>query len=394
MLCAVLICGEYSITRPASNGLFLTLFSSKVYPWVWLATVPINLLAIYLYNKFLPKIGPLKMLIAFAFITIGMNALAGVFYSQLPQLIFFQYAWKDIYVLLMLKQLWSMIHSTIPQTKAKVLYGCIYGVGTLGAVLGSLIPSFLAIELGSEKLLFFTVPAYLLLIFAYSMAFKWSNISPTFTQELTPDPRPREAFFLIRRSRVLLAVLFLVVFMQVSVGLMEYQFNANLELNVLDKDLRTAYCGKLIGFVNVLSLIFQFFGVFLLLRILGTRRSHFFIPLLLGASALFSLAVPSFAVLSFAYVFLKAVDFSLFGVVREILYAPLPLDEKFRAKAVIDVFAYRTSKAFISVALILLQAVAGTYLLQIASYLSVALFMAWFALVFYFFRLTERDQIA
>ena len=394
MLSAMTICGEYAITRPTSNALFLTLFSAKGYPWVWLATVPLNLGVIYLYNRFLPKIGPLKILWTFAIVTAGINALAGVLFTKAPLFIFFQYAWKDIYVLLMLKQLWSMIHSTIPSSRAKYLYGCIYGVGTIGAISGSLIPGFLATYLGSEKILYLTIPVYLLLLFAYTMAFNRSGVNEsTFTKDLTPDPRPREALSLIRRSPVLIAVLLLVVFMQVSVGLMEYQFNAHLELNILEKDLRTAYCGKLGGLVNIASLAFQFLGGFLMIRFMGLRGSHFLVPILRCTSALSAMALPTFAILSASYVFLKAVDFSLFGVIREMLYVPLQLDAKFRAKAIIDVFAYRTSKALVSLGLLLLQIVAGSYLLQLTSYISIAVFIGWLATVAILFRKRENVSL-
>ena len=386
MCSAALICGEYAITRPTSNALFLTIFSSKAYPWVWLATVPLNLFVIFLYNRFLPKIGPLRMLCSLAAATMAINSLTGLLFSTFPQFIFFQYAWKDIYVLLMLKQLWSMVHGTIPAAKAKYLYGAIYGTGTIGAILGSLIPTFFAVSLGSERILFLTFPIYLLLIFTYQMAFKRSGMQANFQQELTSDPRPREALSLIRRSPVLIAVLLLVVFMQTSVGLMEYQFNAHLELNVLEKDLRTAYCGRLVGIVNSASLALQFIGGFLMVRTLGLRTSHFLIPILLCTSAFFSLAIPTFAMLSFSYVFLKAIDFSLFGVIREMLYVPLQLDAKFRAKAIIDVFAYRTSKAIVSLGLILLQAIAGAYLLPLTGYLSIAVFIGWLAAVAILFR--------
>jgi ATP:ADP antiporter, AAA family len=394
MLSAMAICGEYAITRPTSNSLFLTLFSSKGYPWVWLATVPLNLGVIYLYNRFLPKIGPLKILWIFAGLTAGINALAGLLFTKLPLFIFFQYAWKDIYVLLMLKQLWSMIHSTIPSTRAKYLYGCIYGMGTIGAVSGSMIPGFLATYLGSEKILYLTIPVYLVLLFSYTMAFNRSSVNEsTFTKDLTPDPRPREALSLIRRSPTLIAVLLLVVFMQVSVGLMEYQFNAHLELNILEKDLRTAYCGKLGGLVNIISLAFQFIGGFLMIRMMGLRGSHFLVPILLCSSALSAMALPTFAILSASYVFLKAVDFSLFGVIREMLYVPLQLDAKFRAKAIIDVFAYRTSKALVSLGLLFLQIVAGSYLLKLTSYISIGVFIGWLATVAILFRKRENVSL-
>lgn len=393
MLSILAVGGEYAITRPASNALFLTIFSTKGYPWVWLVTVPLNFLTIYLYNRFLPKIGPLRILSIVALSTIAINALAGLFYPYFPELIFLQYAWKDIYILLMFKQLWSMIHCTIPAARAKYLYGCMYGMGAVGALLGSLIPGFLASFFGSEKILFFTLPLYLFLIFSYRMAFKRSGVKEaSFEQDLTPNPRPREAFSLIRRSSVLIAALLLVIFMQVSTGLMEYRFNAHLELNILEKDLRTAYCGQLAGIGNILNLVFQFIGGFLMIRMLGLRGSHFLIPILLCGSALFSMAFPSFAVISCSYVFLKAIDFSIFGVIREMLYVPLQLDAKFRAKAIIDVFAYRTSKAFVSLGLLLLQVVVGSYLLPLTSYLSIAVFIAWLATVAILFR--TREPIA
>ncbi len=387
MLSALTICGEYAITRPASNALFLTLFSSQLFPWVWLATVPLNLGVIWLYNRFLPKIGPLRMLTSIALLSMGINALAALLVQKFPAFIFFQFAWKDIYVLLMLKQLWSVIHSTLPASKAKFLYGSIYGMGTIGAIAGSLVPGFLATHMGSDKILYLTIPVYGALLLFYSLAFKRSSLNQeTFQSDLTPDPRPKEAFSLIRRSPTLLIILGLVIFMQASVALMEYQFNIHLELNILDRDLRAAYYGKLMGLVNLLSLALQFLGSLFILRFVGLRGAHFLVPLLLGSSAALSLALPSFAMISFSFVFLKGLEFSLFGVIREMLYVPLPLDAKYRAKAIIDVFAYRSSKALIAIALIALQVVAGAQLLRIAGYASFALFLTWFIGVILLFR--------
>lgn len=391
MLSAFLICGEYAVTRPTSNALFLTQFSSKAYPWVWLFTVPLNFFAIHCYNKFLPKVGPWKILVAFALGAMGINSLTALLSPQIPILLFFQYAWKDIYVLFMLKQLWSMIHSTIPQERAKSWYGFIYASGTCGAICGSLIPGFVAVSVGSEKILFLTLPLYLLLLGVYQKALQLSGISAFSAEKLTQSPRPSVAFTLIRRSPLLIGVLLLVIFMQTSVGLMEYRFNTNLELNILQKDLRTAYCGKIASLTNLASLLLQFLGGILMVRILGLKKSHFLVPVLLTASTFLSFSIPSFALVSFSYVFLKAIDFSLFGVIREMLYVPLPLDAKFRAKAVIDVFAYRTSKAFISVTLILLQAVAGSYLLSITGYFSLAILLAWIGTVAFLF--SKRTQI-
>lgn len=391
MLVGFCVAGEYAITRPASTSIFLSIYSTKHLPFVWLATVPLNLLVVWLYNRFLPRFGPLKMLGIMATIVVSINVACSFLVTTIPSLIFFQFVWKDVYILLMFKQLWSLIHTTIPQSRAKYLYGLIYGMGTVGSIICSLIPGFLAVDFGSNVLFLFTLPLYVLLFWAYAKAFSRSSLTKqSFEKNLEPEgPKPKESFSLLKRNPFLVTLLLLVVFMQVSVGLMEYQFNSHLELNIVDQDVRTAYCGKITGIVNILSGLFQCFGSFFLVHILGLRGSHLFIPCVLFANMLVFICFPSFLMISSAFIFLKAVDFSLFGVIREMLYIPLKLDEKFRAKAIIDVFAYRTSKALASCFIVLLQIFASLYLLPIVSYLSLVIFICWFILVI---KLFKKDQ--
>ncbi len=381
------ISAEYAATRPSSSAIFLSTFSSHAIPWVWLISVPINLFIVTLYNRYLPKIGPLKMIGIVGGIVTAVHIFSASFLHLFPKFIFVQFIMKDIYIVLMFKQLWSMIHSTIPSTRAKYLYGCLFGMGTLGAISGSLIPSFFAVDIGSEKLFLCTLPLYLIIYFSYSAAFKRSPIqNSSFSQDLTLDPRASVAFSLIRRSPFLIAVLLLVIFMQVSVGLMDYQFNAHLEMNILDQDLRTEYVGRMVGLTNAISLALQFLGGFLMVHLFGVRGSHLFLPLMLLGNAVLAMAIPSFLIVSFAYVFIKSVDFSLFGVVREMLYIPMKLDEKFRAKAIIDVFAYRSAKALVSICILALQLGLGTEILGVTSAVSAAVCLGWIAVVIFLFR--------
>jgi AAA family ATP:ADP antiporter len=387
MLAGFSIAAEYAATRPSSSGIFLSTFGSHAIPWVWLISVPFNLLVVTLYNKFLPRIGPLKMFAWVSAIVVSVHFLCALFLHLMPTFIFVQFILKDVYIVLMFKQLWSMIHSTIPATRAKYLYGCIFGVGTLGAILGSLIPIFFAVDVGSQNLFFCTLPLYLILFFSYSRAFRRSSLTlSSFSQDLTLAPAASEAFSLIRRSPFLTAVLLLVTFMQVSVGLMDYQFNAHLELNILGQDLRTAYVGRMVGLTNGISLVLQFLGGFLMVRLFGVKGSHLFIPLVLLGNSLLALALPTFAAISFCYVFIKSIDFSLFGIVREMLYIPMKLDEKFRAKAIIDVFAYRSSKALVSLCILGLQWFFGAEILGLTSGLSAAVFLAWIGIVLFLFQ--------
>jgi ATP:ADP antiporter, AAA family len=387
MIAGFSISAEYAATRPSSSAIFLSTFSSHAIPWVWLISVPFNLFIVTLYNRFLPKIGPLKMVGIVGSIITATHIFCALFLQLFPNFIFVQFILKDIYIVLMFKQLWSMIHSTIPASRAKYLYGCIFGIGTLGAISGSLIPSFFAVHVGSEQLFLCTIPLYLIVYYSYKEAFKRSPLqSGSFGQDLTLDPRPSEGFALIRRSPFLIAVLLLVIFMQISVGLMDYQFNAHLEMNIFDKDLRTEYVGRIVGLTNALSLGLQFIGGFLMVRIFGVRGSHLFIPLVLLGNAITAMVIPSFALISFAYVFIKSIDFSLFGVVREMLYLPMKMDEKFRAKAIIDVFAYRSAKALVSICILGLQFFLGSEILGVTSVVSTVVCLGWIAVVIFMFQ--------
>src|SRR4051812_28421181 len=101
MLTNFLISAEYSITRPASNSLFLAMFSSKALPWVWLFTLPLNFGLVALYNRYLNRFGPLRMWAAVSCGIVLVNGVTGLLLPTVPWLIFLQFAWKDIYILLM-----------------------------------------------------------------------------------------------------------------------------------------------------------------------------------------------------------------------------------------------------------------------------------------------------
>ena len=207
MLTGFCIYSEYAIVRPASQSIFLEVFSARAYPAIWLATVPLNFAVIYLYNHFLPRFGPLRMMTAVAAIVVVIHLICGFLLPTFPHLIFFHFCWKDIYIRLMFQQLWSMIHSTISAQRAKYIYGMIFGVGTCGGILGSLVPGLLATKLGSTQLFFFTVPIYSLLLFVYIKAYRLSG-AVNLIASIEPDQtKARDGFLLIIRNRYLLAEL-------------------------------------------------------------------------------------------------------------------------------------------------------------------------------------------
>lgn len=390
MLCGFFISSEYAIIRPVSNAIFLTAYSSSAFPYAWLLAVPINFIIVSLYNKYLPRLGCFKMFVTVTGLVVSVNLFCSLFLKQIFWLPFVFYLWKEVYIMLMFQQLWSVIHSTISFERAKYLYGLFFGVVALGASIGSILPGFFAVKIGSEPLLIATLPIYFCLSFCYYFALKQTKEGVRMRLDDEKKRTSLNAFFhglkMIRSSRYLIFILAIVVLMQFCSTLIDFQFNTALEKTILQKDLRTEYTGQILGIVHAMTISLQLFGSFVLIHFLGIRRSHLLIPFLLCLNSIAFQLFPVFEVISFAYISIKSCDFSLFAIIKEVLYIPLKPDEKFRAKAVIDIFAYRSSKAIASVLILGLQAILSTAFLPILNWGSILLFIIWISIVFAFLK--------
>ena len=394
MICGFCITAEYSITKPISNSIFITHYSASLYPYAWLLTVPINLLIVALYNRFLPRLGCFKMFLITVGLTMGMNCISGLYISKISFLPFLLYILKDIYVLLMFQQLWSVIHSVTKIARAKYLYGVLFGVGGSGAILGSMIPGFFAVKVGSEHLLFMTIPIYLLFILFYYLLLQYSGFLGSNEETLSikkSSQKISQGMKLILSSTTLKFILLIVILMQFSSTILDFQFNSYLAKTLPDQDLRTEFYGKIWGIVNISKIFLQFFATFLLVEFLGLRKSHFVVPGVLLFNSIGCLFYPSFPMITYSFGVIKAFDYSLFNIIKEMLYVPLTTEEKFKAKAIIDVFAYRTAKAFASVVIIGLQVFIPTKLPYAFSYGPLCLFLVWMSLAYFMFK---QEKIA
>jgi ATP/ADP translocase len=358
MLCGFCITFEYAITKPTSNSIFISTYSVTCFPYAWLALILLNFLVVIAFNRLLPKLGCLKLQAIICFFTIAMNTFSAFKIIQITWLPFVHYLWKDIYVLLMFQQLWSVIHSTIKTSYVKYLYGLLFGIGGIGAVLGSVFPGWMAVKLGSPWLLLMTIPLYILFFFFYLSLLAFAKRVPgaQFQEISASNAVQGEGFKLIKESRFLQFILLIVVFMQFGTTLIEYQFNSHLQLIEPSLDLRTQFLGRFFGIINTVNIGLQFIGSFLLVQFIGLKRSHFFIPCLLSSNTILTLFFPSFSMIAYNYGAIKCFEYSLFTILKEMLYNPLKIQEKFQAKAIIDVFAFRGSKALASIFVLLMQA--------------------------------------
>ena len=370
MFCGFFITAEYAVVKPICHSIFLSHYGAKLFPLLWLVAIPINFLLVSVYNRVVFTFGCFRTLLFSTLLSVIIFTLSSFYLHKISWLPFLLYIFKDIYIMLLFQQLWSLIHSTIPQARAKYLYGIIYGIGGIGAIFGSLIPGFFSVRFGSQALLLVTPVFALFLTICYWFTLRMRG-------NFTPEHKDggKGGLGLIKRSKILQTILLLVVFMQVSATVLEFQFHQVLQVELPVQDIRTAFLGKLFSLVHAINTFLQFAGTYLIVHYIGLQRAHLLIPLFLGAGAVGYVFVPSFALLSYNYGMVKSFDYSLFSILKEMLYIPLKVEEKFKAKAFIDVFAYRSSKAFASLILLLIPS--GMLL----SCSLVGIFLFWFLVV-------------
>ena len=389
MICSFCITAEASITRASANSIFLSAYTAKQFPNAWLISVILNFAIVSFYNHFLPRLGFIRMLILSVSCAVCVNTFSAFYVQDFQFLPFCLYLWKDIFVILMFQQLWSVIHATMNIARAKYLYGIFYGMGGLGSVAGSLLTSFYAVKLGSEKLLLMTLPFYLVVVAVYYLALKIREKIPdkqNIAVMSTDSTDVLGGMKLIRKSTFLKFILIIVLAMQITSTILDYQFSSYLEKAFAIQDLRTAFLGRFFGIVNTVTILLQFVGSYLLVRVIGLERSHLAIPVILALYGAGFLIFPTFPFICLYFANIKALDYSIFGIIKEMLYIPLKVDEKFKAKAIIDVFAYRTAKACASLIILALGCITTIDLNTLLSYGVLVIFFAWMISVLYLFK--------
>lgn len=350
MLCGFLLACEAAMTKSISTSFFVEAYDPSIFPYAWLCSLPLNLLVVIFYNRFIAKLGPNRMMNAGLIATALFNAMCSFKIGSSSILPFVLYVWKEVFVMFFFHSLWSVIHSSLNMSKAKILYGLFYGLGGIGSITGGFLCHRFAQMVGSDKLLLLTMPLYLLTSLVYSSAVK---VQPALTTAQEISFSKENASFshgakLVKNSSVLISILVLVLCMQMSTTMGEFQFNLRVKEVYTSLDTRTAFLGQILGVINSVNILIQFFGSYILLRFFGLLSLHVLIPVVLFLNFIVLQFFPSFSLMCFNYGLLKSIDYSLFGIMTAMLYIPLSVEEKFQGKSFISILGYRGAKALVS----------------------------------------------
>jgi AAA family ATP:ADP antiporter len=347
MAFSFLITLDYSCLRPAAHALFITHFGSKALPWVWLMSLPINFLIVAFFNKNQAKWGSRRLSLFFPLVVMGINFSLSFAMSKHAGFCFIFYIWKDLYILLMFQQLWSQIHASLGHSVGRYFYGAMYALGAMGSLLGATVTA--SLKLPATSYLYCTVLIYPLIFVCQKLLLNNPEHVPF---EKKAVPKAIEGIKQIIGNYELITIGLLVALMQMVSALSEFNFSKNLEVTFTDLASRTQASASIMSYMHALTLGLQLILAWVSIDKLGVKRGHQWVPLALGFTSLGYLFNPSFLTASINYIGCKSLDFSVFSLLKESLYAPLDTAYKYEAKSFIDIFVYRGAKTLMSISLI------------------------------------------
>lgn len=373
--------GSYPAIRSLAQSLFLEHAGVVNRPFAWMLTVIVLIGVIGLFN-YLQKtfyVQKLHRLVALLSVFLFGGSYLAMEAGQAWGAYSF-FIWKEIYIVLFVGFVITFCNNFFTESQAKILYGPYGAIGSVGAVLGGLLTTYLSKQGNLHGVFIFALMAIILASVLFSFTGKTHKSDKEEEREISP---------LMAIKDVKLYVFFmclLIASTQFAINSASQIFYILLEANMPDKFERTAYLGQIFSTINGVALVIQLLIMPWLLNFVSNKTIHYFIPLFfLVAMGAIGGGIPLFLA-GGLFISFKAIDYSLFSVVKELLYFPLSKIQKYGAKYITDILVYRSSKIVLALVLLQFSAKGEIYTILISS------LILWILAVFLLYKYQDKQK--
>ncbi|HEY2626163.1 MAG TPA: MFS transporter [Candidatus Udaeobacter sp.] len=356
-----LVLGGYYVIRPirdeigASSGL-------ENLPWMFTATLIAILIANALFSAIVARMSRRRFIpIAYRFFVVNLI----IFFvlmrtmspTQQPWIGRTFFVWLSVSNLFVVTVFWAFMTDLFSNEQGKRLFGFISIGGAIGGIAGPIITASLVRRIGAANLLLISGAMFELAAecvrffpadFQRDGEVAEGRVRPTGRQ----DRRHRDeeapiggslwsGITHICRSPYLFG-LFAFILLYTTTSTWAYFQQSDLAGHgILDRAARTAFFARLDLAVNTLELLALLFLTGRLMRWLGVTPTLMLMPALSLVGFVVIGANPVLSVLAVFQVLRRATTFAFMRPAREVLFTVLRREDKYKAKSVIDTFAYR-----------------------------------------------------
>jgi AAA family ATP:ADP antiporter len=341
---------SYYIIRPVRDAMG-TAGGTRNLPWLFLGTMTAMLLVHPPFGALVAKF-PRRKFVSYANRFFIANLL--VFFALLrilpeDRLVWVGRAffiWAAVYNLFVISVFWSVMADSWATPQGKRLFGFIGVGGTLGGIVGSLITSSFAEQIGVVNLLI--VSAVLLELSTQAMlrVTKAAPAAALLPQQQEDKERVIGGGVLsgmvhVAKSPYLLGIAVYMLLYTFGSTVLYFQQSGIAETAFSSSDLRTAFFARIDLAVNILTVLTQMFLTGRIVKGLGVAITLTLLPALSVLGFIALALFPAIGVLVAFQVLRRAGEYAVARPTRELLYIVVSREDKYKAKNLNDTFVYR-----------------------------------------------------
>ncbi len=297
------------------------------------------------------------------FIFTGFFLLCYIAYSTImanpgPLTVWSFYLFGDLFSTLMVATFFAFLNDSVTPDAAKRLYGPVGLGGVVGGVFGTTFVRGLIDSVSLSGWLWICIGIGLLILVVAYAAGRLVDRDPLLAPNADP-PKPTtpddtaqaqrgnpalEGAQLVFRSPYLLSIVGIVGLYEIASTIMDFQFTSTIAY-YLDGAAIGRQFSTVFAITNVVSMCVQLFLTSWIMTRFGITAALLVLPLATLAGSGAFMAVPALWVGSLLNTVDNGFSYSINQSAKEALYVPTTPDEKYKAKAFIDMFVQRFAKA-------------------------------------------------
>jgi ATP:ADP antiporter, AAA family len=274
-----------------------------------------------------------------------------------PGLVWSFYLFGDLFSTLMVATFFVFLNDSVTPERAKRIYGLVGLGGVTGGAFGSTIVRAWISELSNANWLWICFAVGILIVLFALAASRLVNRGDWRSDEAKAEPalKPEapaekpggnpalEGARLVFRSKYLLSIVAIVGLYEVVSTIIDFQFTATIE-HFVSGDRIGEHFASIFAITNWVSMFVQLFLTSFIMTRFGLSTALSFLPaaILLGAAGF--LVAPVLWIGSLLNTTDNGFSYSINQSAKETLYVPTTREEKYKAKAFIDMFVQRFAK--------------------------------------------------
>ncbi len=258
------------------------------------------------------------------------------------------YIWLSVFNLFVISIAWSLMSDLLDRDQSQRMFGQIAAGASLGGLTGPLLSGFLVAPLGEAGLLFLSTGLLLSTLVCVAALLRWRDRLGPRTDVSAPERIGGSIWGglkLILASRQLLAISAFVMLLTAVSTFLYFEQARIVAATFPDRTSQTQVFSAIDAVVQASTIFIQIFLTGQLARRLGVVVLLTAVPaiMVLGFGLLSVMA--TFPVLVVVMVVRRVGEYALVRPGREMLFAPLDTETKYKAKNAIDTFVYRGGDA-------------------------------------------------